>query len=86
MAVKQVNAVEITIRIPLPLTYPLEARATIEWEVQGLAEVNGGHRYITGSIPSAGTTVGAILSVIKSQLETILQTEGSGGHTVVDRS
>ena len=86
MATKQINAVEIHIRIPIPVTYPLEATAHVEWEVQGLPEASTGHKIITGSIPAGTTTIGAILSNLKAQLGTLLQNDGAGGHTIVDKN
>lgn len=86
MATKQINAVEITIRVPIPITYPLAATAHVEWAVPGLPEVSGGHKQITGSIPSSSITIGVILAAIKLQLEAALRDDGTGGHSVADQT
>ena len=86
MATKQVNAVSLTIRIEVPIVYPLSVAAAIEWEASGLSEMGGRHASLSGSIPSGSVTIAQIISALKAQQQAQLENEGSGNHTVVDRA
>src|SRR3989338_199357 len=57
MATKQVNAISLTIRIEVPIVYPLSVAAAIEWEASGLSEMGGRHASLSGSIPSGSVTI-----------------------------
>ena len=86
MATKRINEVIIKIRVPVPVVYPLQAGATAHYTVDGLKEVETRSVSVDGSVPGTGTTIGAILSAVKAGLEAAAQSEGDGGHTVIDNS
>jgi len=84
MASKTVPGATIIIRVPYPLTYPLEAELRCDFTVDGLPELGAEEVYLVDSVPNGAVTVDQMINTARQAIRDHLIAQGDGGHTVND--